>query len=96
LELIDQIAALRSGQEATILLEIEAPTHLARCDRVKVINLTCHLPEAEQAHLREAGRARAESLLVHHRGILEIVADRLEASGTMDAATLDGIWDGAR
>ena len=89
LPLVDQIAIFRAGQEATIMLGVRAPTHMAQRDRACVGGLISRLPGDEQERLLELGCRRARDLLARNRAVLSALAAELEqaGSGSVDAAT---------
>jgi hypothetical protein len=92
LPLVARVATLRAGHQAILLLDIDAPSYLSARDQQIVASLLGDLSEDEQTRLLGAGRDSAMSLLVRHRVAVEAVADRLEATGAMDAATFDAIF----
>jgi hypothetical protein len=92
LDLVDQIAIGRAGQEATNWLGINAPVSLASGDRAMNLALINRLSRDEQERLLKGGKERALSLIARHADALRAVARDLEAAGTMDASTFDAIW----
>jgi hypothetical protein len=86
---VDQIAIRRAGQEATTMLCIEAPSHLASRDREAVAGLINRLPSDNQSRLLDGGRERARKLITKHIESLKAVADALTAGASLDAATFE-------
>jgi peptidase M50B-like protein len=91
LPIVDQIAIHRAGQQATIMLAVEAPTHLAGRDRERVVALINRLHFEDQHRLLDGGRRRACDLLAVSRPLLVAVAEELEQAGSMDAAAFEKI-----
>jgi hypothetical protein len=91
LPLVDRIAIWTAGQEATTMLDIEAPAYLASRDHEAVLGLINRLPDDEKSRLRDGGRERARKLVGAHVGSLKAVADALMAAGSLDAATFETI-----
>jgi hypothetical protein len=92
LDLVDQIAIGRAGQQAINWLGVDAPVDLAREDRaMNAALVTRHSPDEQERLLRE-GKERALSLITRHADALKAVARDLEAAGSVDAPTLEAIW----
>jgi hypothetical protein len=86
LPIADQVAIHRAGQQATIMLAVEAPTHMAGRDRERVTGLLNRLAVEDQHRILESGRRRARDLLKMNIATLTAVAAELEQAGSIDAA----------
>jgi ATP-dependent Zn protease len=84
----DDAAICWAGEEATKLLNVEAPDKLGRGDWERFLNLTSRMEGDELERFRQDACARARKALNENRALLKVLADLLERDGAVGDVVL--------